>query len=195
MCRLVEVERDASTGGVIPPHAIRTGDICRLQPLLSGSAKKKDVAEANKVAVEGVVSRVKEGSVTLSLRNDEEIPFSFETRCWLFVSFFVRAGVDGRVKLANEVTFKRMKDTMTRLQEASQNELSSLSRILLGISEPTESNEMKDIKFIDETLNDSQKDAVRFSLSVPELALIHGPPGVIPVHPPNLTYRLAKHTL
>ena len=195
MCRLVEVERDASTGGVIPPHAIRTGDICRLQPLLSGSAKKKDVAEANKVAVEGVVSRVKEGSVTLSLRNDEEIPFSFETRCWLFVSFFVRAGVDGRVKLANEVTFKRMKDTMTRLQEASQNELSSLSRILLGISEPTESNEMKDIKFIDETLNDSQKDAVRFSLSVPELALIHGPPGVIPVHPPNLTYRRAKHTL
>jgi DNA polymerase alpha-associated DNA helicase A len=162
---------------------------------LSGSAKKKDIVEAKNVAVEGVVSRVKEGSVTLSLRNDEEIPFSFETRCWLFVSLCVTAGVNGRVKLANEVTFKRMKDTMTRLQDTSQNELSSLSRILLAISEPTEPNEMKDIKFFDETLNDSQKDAVRFSLSVPELALIHGPPGVPPLHPPNLTRRPAKHTL
>ena len=176
--RLVEVERDASTGGVIPPHAIRTGDICRLQPLLSGSAKKKDVTEAQKVAVEGVVSRVKEGSITLSLRNDEEIPFSFETRCWLFAPDF-RDTIDGRVKLANEVTFKRMKDTMTRLQETSQNELSSLSRILLGVSEPTDPSEIKDVKFFDGTLNESQKDAVRFSLSAPELALIHGPPGVL----------------
>jgi hypothetical protein len=81
----VELERDASTGGVLPPHAIRTGDICRLQPLLSGSAKKKEVSEVRKMAVEGVVSRVKEGSITLSLRTEDEIPFSFETRCWLFV--------------------------------------------------------------------------------------------------------------
>lgn len=71
----------------MPPHAIRTGDIGRLQPLLSGSAKKRDVTEAKRLAVEGVVSRVKEGSITISLRNDEEIPFSFETRCWLFSPF------------------------------------------------------------------------------------------------------------
>ena len=79
----MELERDASTGGVIPPHAIRVGDICRLQPLLSGSAKKKELHEASKTAVEGVVSRVREGSITLALRTDEEIPFGFETRCWL----------------------------------------------------------------------------------------------------------------
>jgi DNA polymerase alpha-associated DNA helicase A len=82
--RLVELERDASTGGTLPSHAIRTGDICRLQPLLSGSAKKKELTEANKSAVEGVISRVREGSITLSLRTDEEIPFTFETRCWLY---------------------------------------------------------------------------------------------------------------
>jgi len=79
----VELARDPSTGGVIPPHAIRTGDICRLQPLLSGSAKKRDLTEASKNAVEGVVSRVKEGSITLALRADEEVPFDFESRCWL----------------------------------------------------------------------------------------------------------------
>jgi hypothetical protein len=83
--RLVELGRDSSVGGgPIPPHAIRTGDICRLQPLLSGSAKKKDLAEARQTSIEGVISRVREGSITLALRNEEEIPFPFETRCWLY---------------------------------------------------------------------------------------------------------------
>ena len=86
--------------------------------------------------------------------------------------------VDHRLKLANEVTFKRMKDTMQRLFETSVNELNPLSKILLGISEPTEVVEKQDIEFYDETLNDSQKDAVRMSLSAPEIAIIHGPPGV-----------------
>ena len=84
--RLLELERDGSTGGTIPPHAIRSGDICRLQPLLSGSAKKKDLKEASKNAVEGVVSRVKEGSITLALRNEEEVPFGNDVRCWLYLS-------------------------------------------------------------------------------------------------------------
>ena len=91
------------------------------------------------------------------------------------------------MKLANEVTFKRMKDTMQRLHETSVNELNSLSKILLGISEPTEVVEKQDVKFYDETLNDSQKDAVRMSLSAPEIALIHGPPGVSISPPLNLT--------
>ena len=81
--RIVELERDLSTGGIIPPHSIRTGDVCRLQQQLSASAKKKDVADATKNAVEGVIARVKENSITLSLRNDEEIPFALEARCWL----------------------------------------------------------------------------------------------------------------
>lgn len=86
--RLLDLERDVSTGGVMPTHAIRTGDICRLQPQLSGSSKKKDLTDAAKNAVEGVVSRVKENSITLSLRTDEELPFGFEVRCWLYGLFF-----------------------------------------------------------------------------------------------------------
>ena len=81
--RLVDVERDVSTGGLLPLHSIRTGDICRLQPLVSGSAKKKEVNEVSKMTVEGVVSRVRENCITIALRVDEEIPFSFDTRCWL----------------------------------------------------------------------------------------------------------------
>ncbi len=34
------------------------------------------------------------------------------------------------------------------------------------------------IEWVDPTLNDSQKDAIRFALASREIALIHGPPGV-----------------
>ena len=83
-----------------------------------------------------------------------------------------------RVKLANEVTFKRMADTMTLLKDTPETNLSSLAKILLGQSAPTKPAGLKDVKFFDETLNDSQKEAIRFSMSAPEIALIHGPPGV-----------------
>ena len=67
---------------------------------------------------------------------------------------------------------------MERLRDKPANEVSSLHSILLGQTKPSSVQELTDVKFIDETLNDSQKDAVRFSLSAPEIALIHGPPGV-----------------
>jgi DNA polymerase alpha-associated DNA helicase A len=67
---------------------------------------------------------------------------------------------------------------MERLRDTPPDKLSPLASILLGRSSPTKVEEVKQIKFIDETLNDSQKDAVQFSLSAPEIALIHGPPGV-----------------
>jgi DNA polymerase alpha-associated DNA helicase A len=82
-----------------------------------------------------------------------------------------------RVKLANEVTFKRMKETMETLRDTPPAELSTLSRIMLGQSKPSELKDLGEIKFFDETLNSSQKQAVQFALSAPELALIHGPPG------------------
>ena len=71
-----------------------------------------------------------------------------------------------------------MADTMTILKDTPPENLSSLARILLGQSTPTTVTDLKEVKFFDETLNESQKEAVRFSLSAPEIALIHGPPGV-----------------
>jgi DNA polymerase alpha-associated DNA helicase A len=68
---------------------------------------------------------------------------------------------------------------MTHLKDMSSNELSPLARILLGQSAPSTLTDLLDVKYIDNTLNDSQKTAVRFCLSVPEIALIHGPPGVV----------------
>lgn len=58
-----------------------------------------------------------------------------------------------------------------------------LVRALLGLREPTWSSSMdpsSGLKFLDETLNDSQKEAVSFALRADQVACIHGPPGVSP---------------
>ena len=67
-----------------------------------------------------------------------------------------------------------------------ESEYSTLVRILFGLESaaPVPANlenpesECGPIEFVDPTLNDSQKDAVRFALASQEVALIHGPPGV-----------------
>lgn len=106
----------------------------------------------------------------------------------------------GRVKLANDVTYKRyvyclgtirtgygkrlmwrdrMNWTMERLQKTTENEYTILTRVLFGLGTPTPvSQEEAKVDFLDQTLNDSQRDAVRFALASREVALIHGPPGV-----------------
>ena len=72
-----------------------------------------------------------------------------------------------------------MNQALNKLLKTPQESYSTLQRVLLGLSSPgkPDPNTVKDIGFFDPTLNDSQKEAVKFALSMPELALIHGPPG------------------
>lgn len=75
---------------------------------------------------------------------------------------------------------------MERLKKMEEREHSTLVRVLFGLESPASvSLELADstsgsrpVEFIDQTLNDSQKEAVRFALASQEVALIHGPPGV-----------------
>lgn len=67
---------------------------------------------------------------------------------------------------------------LERLQKKCEEGGSSLTNVLLGQSDLSTPSKMDDIQFFDETLNDSQKEAVRFALGSPEISLIHGPPGV-----------------
>ena len=57
--------------------------------------------------------------------------------------------------------------------------MTKLVEVLLGISLPSERTSIENIAFLDPTLNDSQKAAVRFALESPEVACIHGPPGIL----------------
>lgn len=61
--------------------------------------------------------------------------------------------------------------------------LHGLSQVLLGQRPPSPPENVSDLQFFDESLNESQKDAVRFALGAHEIALVHGPPGVMyPIH-------------
>lgn len=67
---------------------------------------------------------------------------------------------------------------LEKLQKKSEEGGSNLINVLLGQSDISTPQIMDDITFFDETLNASQKEAVRFALGSPEVSLIHGPPGV-----------------
>lgn len=56
-------------------------------------------------------------------------------------------------------------------------EMTRLVQVLIGMVLPSESTPVFDLKFFDDSLNASQKEAVKFSLESPEVACIHGPPG------------------
>lgn len=73
----------------------------------------------------------------------------------------------------------RMNWTMERLEKMEEREYTTLTRVMFGLDTPTPvSHDEKELEFFDHTLNDSQRDAVRFALASKEVALIHGPPGV-----------------
>ena len=81
-----------------------------------------------------------------------------------------------------------MNQVMEKLQKMEEREYTSLIRVLFGLSTPTPvpldlnapGSGYENLEFLDSTLNDSQKHAVRFALASKEVALIHGPPGVSP---------------
>lgn len=72
-------------------------------------------------------------------------------------------------------TFFRMTHALNDLKRDSSN--TPLQRVLFGF-QPPDVEEIKDVEFFDDTLNESQREAVRFSLTSKEIALVHGPPGL-----------------
>jgi hypothetical protein len=79
-----------------------------------------------------------------------------------------------------------MNQVMEKMEKMKEQEYSSFLRVLFGLESPTpvpenlgnDDAEATRLEWVDDSLNDSQKDAIRFALASREVALIHGPPGV-----------------
>ncbi|KAK4648438.1 uncharacterized protein QC761_110050 [Podospora bellae-mahoneyi] len=176
---VVEVGPDGafSCSGDLPEHGIRSGDIVLLAEQPAASGKKREVKELERKGVKGVVTRVGRQGLGIAVGEDGEGEGEVvggDRRVWI-------------VKLADEVTWKRMNGTMEKMAKMAEGEYSYFMRVLFGLTTPSPVPEdlSKDeevgegkIKWFDTSLNESQKDAIRFALKSQEIALIHGPPGV-----------------
>ena len=73
----------------------------------------------------------------------------------------------------NDITYKRMEDNLKNLSVKGRNALG----YHLGQKNPKKAGKDVYIEYIDESLNDSQRDAIKSSLSSPDFYIIHGPFG------------------
>ncbi|KAF9011905.1 P-loop containing nucleoside triphosphate hydrolase protein [Cyathus striatus] len=167
---LVELERPTAyhSTPIFPPHTLRPGDLTRIEAHVASNAttkkaKKTTGVETKGAQVEGVVYKVSDTRIVVAVdpsdsgSDDLDLP----ERCRV-------------LKLANSVTYDRRKEMKI--------ELTPLIQVLMGMIPLSPRAPINNLAFFDPNLNPSQKEAVKFCLSSPEVACIHGPPGTGKTH-------------
>ncbi|KAJ7704447.1 AAA domain-containing protein [Mycena rosella] len=183
---LVELERPTAyhSSPIFPPHGLRPGDLARIEANVSSAgpskkAAKKPVENKASQVAEGVVYRVTDTRIVIAIDGSDSSSEDLDLpeRCRV-------------LKLANSVTYDRMDKTIDLLErivggtsnDKTSPEQTRLVQVLLAIALRSENIPIPDVKFFDESLNASQKDAVNFCLQAAEVACIHGPPGTGKTH-------------
>lgn len=163
---LLDLEPDTAiiADGKLPPHGVRQGDIVRIEVQPAGSATRKEKSDIKDAGVEGVVQRIFDNKLSVAINPAADDSAAVDRiltagkRLWI-------------VKLANEVTFKRMEQTMARLRDLPA-AAPPLVDVLFGRADPSPLEpgySDADMTWFDAGLNESQKDAVRFALASKEV--------------------------
>ncbi|NXI56402.1 SMBP2 protein, partial [Chloroceryle aenea] len=114
----------------------------------------------------GIVTRVTSKAVTVAFEESREGLLSMD-----------RESSYRLLKLANDVTYNRLKKALTALKQYHGGPASELIDVLFFSSAPSAFSETKPLKLYNDSLDASQREAVSFSLAQRELAIVHGPPG------------------
>ncbi|XP_076590281.1 DNA-binding protein SMUBP-2 isoform X2 [Chaetodon auriga] len=141
----------------LPSNSFGPGDIVGLYDTGGCTA-------ASQIAT-GLVTRVSQASLSVAF-DDLKDGLSFDTDAFYNL-----------LKLANDVTYKRMKKALNALNGYSNGPAGNLINVLFGDSKPSSQSQPNEVEFFNLNLDDSQREAVSFALSQRELAVIHGPPG------------------
>ncbi|GAA5907584.1 hypothetical protein JCM8208_000009 [Rhodotorula glutinis] len=180
---LVELERPPAyhVSPTYPPHDFRPGDVARLRQhgagggAAEGAGKKGGKVDKGKGKDDGgldaVVYRTTATKITLAV---DEPPDDFILPDRIQI-----------VKVANPTTFIRQAFFLNRALRQLDAPLSPLLAVLLGQQKPSVAQRGPDDplpSFIDDNLNESQREAVEFALSSEEVALLWGPPGTGKTH-------------
>ncbi|XP_061263253.1 DNA-binding protein SMUBP-2 [Bos javanicus] len=145
--------RRCVSAAVLPSNSFTSGDIVGLYD------------ESGQLAT-GILTRITQKAVTVAFDESHDSQLSLDQEH----SYRL-------LKLANDVTYKRLKKALISLKKHHAGPASSLIEVLFGASDPSPPSEMPPLTFCNPALDASQQEAVLFALSQKELAIIHGPPG------------------
>ncbi|KAM8861024.1 DNA-binding protein SMUBP-2 [Synchiropus picturatus] len=113
----------------------------------------------------GIVTRVTQVSISVAF-DDSKDGLGFEADALYSL-----------LKLANDVTYKRMKQALNALNGYHNGPAANVISVLFGDSKPSSHSQPNKVEFFNLNLDESQKEAVSFTIAQRELAVIHGPPG------------------
>ncbi|KAJ2371738.1 hypothetical protein IW150_004454 [Coemansia sp. RSA 2607] len=152
-------------GEALQATALRGGDIVGIEAAGGGKRTEDDKKSQR---LEGVLMSITQNKATVALGPDDEIPDAWRERCTLR-------------RLATDITYRRILRALTDLQRPPSGQSRPyLHSVLFGDLSPRQHTVSVD--FLDDSLNESQKEAVRLCVGAEDLALVHGPPGTGKTH-------------